>query len=110
MHQKVFLKLKNPKSFLFWANMYEKKKKKKTLGWIFLKKPGFFLTLAEGGVPGGQGSPGGEPVSEPDPRRPPGGDGQAAHSRPVPQRLSQVQQDHRQKVSRCLCTHLGYLV
>jgi hypothetical protein len=56
MHLKVFLKLKNPQNFLFWANVSKKPKKtqkthktpkkpkkpkknkknpKKTLGWFF---------------------------------------------------------------------------
>ncbi len=53
MHQKVFLKLKNPKNF--WVKNQKKLKKnqktqkkqnkKKTLGWVFLKKTGFFSTL-----------------------------------------------------------------
>jgi hypothetical protein len=52
MQLKVFLKLKNPKNSLFWANagIYKKKPKKhkkhkkhkKTTGLVFLKKkPGF---------------------------------------------------------------------
>jgi hypothetical protein len=47
MHLKVFLKLKNPKNSLFWANIYKKnqktqkkhknthKKTKNPLGWFF---------------------------------------------------------------------------
>jgi hypothetical protein len=57
MHLKVFLKLKNPKNSLFWANIFTKKKpkkkkkkqkkqknkktKKNPLGCFFLN-PGFF--------------------------------------------------------------------
>jgi hypothetical protein len=65
MHLKVFLKLKNTKNSLFWANIYFKKTKtqktpkkpKKPTGLVFLKKPGFFPTLpvrAQGVVPGEQ--------------------------------------------------------
>ncbi len=62
MHLKVFVKIKkkNPKNPLVWVkNPPPKKTKKKTkkpkkkpkktqknpLGWVFLKKPGFFPTL-----------------------------------------------------------------
>jgi hypothetical protein len=49
MHLKVFVKLKkNPKNPLVWAKKPLKKPKnpKNPLGWVFLKKPGFFPTLA----------------------------------------------------------------
>ncbi len=53
MHLKVFLKLKNPKNFLFWVKKPPKNKKnkkpkktKKPTGLVFfIKKPGFFPTL-----------------------------------------------------------------
>ncbi len=48
MHLKVFLKLKNPKNSLFWANIYKKKQKiknknkiknpKKPMGWLKKKQ------------------------------------------------------------------------
>ncbi len=59
MQLKVFLKLKKPQNPLFWAKKNQKNQKKnqkpKTtqknpLGWVFLKKPGFFPTLGEGEV------------------------------------------------------------
>ncbi len=62
MHLKVFMKLKNPKNSLFWANMYKKnpknpknpkKNKKNTELGFFLKKPGFFQPCLGGDVVGG---------------------------------------------------------
>ncbi len=58
MHLKVFLKLKHPKNFLFWANIKKKKnyktqeKQKTPLGWFFFK-PRFFPTLPEGALRAG---------------------------------------------------------
>jgi hypothetical protein len=67
MHLKVFLKLKNPKNSLFWANICKKtnktpkkpknpknprkKKKKKTTGLVFFKNPGFFQPCGQQETP-----------------------------------------------------------
>ncbi len=38
----MFLKLKNPKNFLFWANIKKNQKNKKPTGLSFFFNPGFF--------------------------------------------------------------------
>jgi hypothetical protein len=59
MHLKVFLKLKNPKKSLFWANICIKKiqeTQKKTTGLVFIK-PGFFPTLPGAAQPAARRPP-----------------------------------------------------
>jgi hypothetical protein len=54
MHLKIFLKLKKKPKSLSSGQIYEKKPKKKQktqkkpLGWVFLKKPGFFQPCFKG--------------------------------------------------------------